>query len=263
MTMPGRTSSKLLEKLNDDCLNVFLEQVYLMDQRTLFKLSLASRYLYSLTRPWIYRDITVDLTKVTHGHLLRRLLRHGSRLPSFIRNLEIRLSIATEEDLQKFKKLISGLTNLKTLTCVGSVVGFPDSLADVFSKHHSKAALELPDEDWSRKRLNIKEGRWGFFQHPAASQLTVFHFCPDLKDQLYYGFKTDLVGMLSRSTALRNFMVAPKFKQSIVFPEMKAVFVDNNFPQLESFTVNTIFLDIFTPRELSIWGEKGGWDRLT
>ncbi|KAF1963573.1 hypothetical protein CC80DRAFT_530403 [Byssothecium circinans] len=260
--------SQLLEKLDNDCIEVLLEHIYLTDRKTLVQLSRSSRALYKLATPWLYRNMNFNLSNQAHLRLLHRLLKEGSSLPSFIRILRIYTNTDTgdltetlEERLASVMALIKRLKSLTRITWIGHI-SFPDEVLDIIRKF-PKAAFEIPGVEtwWTVKWPNCRGSNWNFLRHPAASQLTIFHFCPSMKSQLYPRFKRDLVQMLSRNTALKDFAISPTFVSYLDFPVMTSTFAKSNLPQLMSFTLQTMN-NVFTPEELTIWGEKGGWDEL-
>ena len=125
-----------------------------------------------------------------------------------------------------------------------------------------KPTLELPclESSWGIPPLyNATGSCWKFLHHPIASQITVFHYCPDSRDQLYRRFKTDLVAMLSHNAVLRDFAISPtSFASSYSYPAMPTKFAESTFPRLTIFRLQNLS-NLFTVGELSIWGEKGGW----
>jgi hypothetical protein len=79
---------------------------------------------------------------------------------------------------------------------------------------------------------------------------------------LYDDLKADLITMLSRTTALQSIHITFSFYPDRIYPEMLDTFRAAELPKLDTLSLHTMALQLFTRRELAIWGAQGGWDRL-
>ncbi|KAF2799424.1 hypothetical protein K505DRAFT_370963 [Melanomma pulvis-pyrius CBS 109.77] len=253
------------EKLDDDVLHLVFEQVFLVNPADLPHTCLVSRKFYLLSVPWLYRNVKIDFSRHAHRHLLLRLLREDSRLPAKIRELD--LNNADAAALLDLYSVFSRLTNLKSLTWTGSIQ-IPLFVLKIVSTKFPRAQISIKAtqgyHNW-RGNVAILDPviPVNVLRHVASRQLTSFTLCPSHKGKYYEDFKLDLVLMLIHNPALTRFEIRDIFNGSgsQTFADMLPIMRGSPLPQPKNFTLLTA-LDIFTTQELTLWGNKKGWNNL-
>jgi hypothetical protein len=144
----------------------------------------------------------------------------------------------------------------------------PIFILDALNKKHLQSWMSVftgKDERSSTPSVSLASlSQWqSVLTHSAASTLTSFIFQPVAEHQLYDDFKKDLVTMLTRSRVLRTLNIQPDFLSEQTYPEMLNVFRACDLPRLQDLTTHGNNVQIFTKRELAIWGAKDGWNNLT
>lgn len=67
--------------------------------------------------------------------------------------------------------------------------------------------------------------------------------------------------MITNNTALQSLAIVPTFVTRRSFPEMMQEFQQSTLPQGILYLA-ILASELFTWRELSIWGAQGGWNKL-
>ncbi|KAH7349139.1 hypothetical protein BKA66DRAFT_476961 [Pyrenochaeta sp. MPI-SDFR-AT-0127] len=259
---PANSSS--FENVIDDVLGLIIEE--LCDEYTnsdLLNLCLVSRELYLFTIPYLYRSVKLNLARASHLQLLHRLVQPGSRLAGKIRVLGI---LGTGRDsairLSDLYVLFSRLTHLEQLDWEGSL-NIPQFILESLHVRFPRARFTV---DAFQTKLGIANNaphlQYSVLNNPAGWQLTKFDFSPNYVSQLYGNLKYDLVSMLKRNRTLWFLRIYED--QTLygykLYPEVLRHFRGGTFPPLTQLLLSS---NIFTSRELAIWGSRGGWDKLT
>lgn len=256
--------SPILENIIDDVLGLIIEELYNeYSNNDLLNLCLVSRQLYLFTIPYLYRSVRLDFGRASHLRLLQRLVRPGSRLVEKIRILSI---LGTSRDsairLIDLYVLFSRLTYLQQLDWEGCL-NIPHFILQTLHDRFPEARLNV---DASQSRLGVAgsapQPLYSVLNSPAGWQLAKFDFSPTCVAQVYANFKRDLVGMLKRNRTLSFLRIYED--QTLygykLYPELQRHFRGGTFPPITQLLLSS---DIFTSRELSMWGSRGGWDKLT
>ncbi|KAF2115164.1 hypothetical protein BDV96DRAFT_62687 [Lophiotrema nucula] len=263
----GRKKRSLnLQTLETDILHQLVETIFYQNYHDLLNLSQVSHRLYVFATPWIYRRVTVNFTRPGDLELLDRLLRAGSKLPVKIRRLEfIGVRKATEEQHEAILKLLQQLTNLEKLVWDG-YIDIPPKIMSEVSRRFPGARIVVVATQLSHSdtpKLYLGRSRV-LFTHRAAGQLTSFTFKPSSSSQMYRAFKVDLLNLLANSQKLKRIDIYDLYSEpgtGISFLENLQHFRKNTLPK-PKFLQIWCGIKIFTPDELTLWGEQGGWERL-
>jgi hypothetical protein len=252
-------------KLNNDVLPLIFEQIYLADPADLLRTCLVSRDFYLRSTHWLYRCIEFNFSQDSHFHLLQRLARGDTKLPSRIREIDfMNTDVAPLLPLYLF---LSHLTNLTSLTWNGSV-HIPAFVLDKIHTAFPGAQITI---NATQANDVGHEGLIGseplvpvcIFKHAASKHLTSFILHPAAKWEFYDDFKSDLVHMLLSNSRLKILDVWDSFNTAATqaFPSMMSRMRGARLPQLEKLTLMTA-MELFTISELTLWGRQGGWAKL-
>ena len=253
-------------KLNNDVLLLIFEQVYLADFADLLRTCLVSRDFYLRSTHWLYRRIEFNFSQVSHFHLLQRLARGDTELPSRIRELDFMDTDAAP--LFPLYLFFSRLTNLTSLTWNGSIhipAFVLDKIHTAFPGAQITINVTQANDDAGYEGLIGLEPLVSvcIFKHAASKHLTSFILHPAVKGEFYDDFKSDLVHMLLSNSRLKILDVWDGFNTSATqaFPSMMSRMRGARLPQLERLTLMTA-MELFTVSELALWGRQGGWAKL-
>ncbi|KAL5120881.1 hypothetical protein ACEQ8H_001068 [Pleosporales sp. CAS-2024a] len=263
----------LLVNLNDDVLRLVLEQVLeIQGLSGLGRMSLVCQYLYRLAVPCLYRSMTIDMSRASNLHLLKRLAEPQSRLPGLIRDLCIsRVSEIHGPLMEDLATVVAGLKHLVTLSWSESSLGVPLSILELVYEKFPQAQLAMAADCCALAAPADDEYYYSppymcsILKHPISSRLTYFTFVPLTSDELYPELKSDLFKMLSQNRQLREFRISVHSARQEDFPDMVESFRTCQLPQLEALVLYTQpRFQFFTPRELAIWASSqgGGWKKL-
>lgn len=264
---PSRKRANAFDRLNSDCIRLIIEEINLMEApkcSTLCALSRTSRRLYQLTMPVMYRHIKINFLDNRHLHLLQRLTNAGPQVQKQICTIHVTVHKGWTPQGDKLTaatltSLCKQLPQLRQITWSG-VVSLPPILLDVLSVR--KISMVLPVYKWNETAPqwpNAPGSNLDFLTHSATSWLTRFHWGPNSERTFYQDFKKDLLAMLVRSSSsLTDLAILPATRNELRFPEMVSEFGKHVFPKLTSFRISEN-LDLFTTRELHIWGKQNAW----
>jgi hypothetical protein len=79
----------------------------------------------------------------------------------------------------------------------------------------------------------------------------------------YQNFKEDVTNMIKNNKCLIYFKITSSLPADVAYPEYLGSFRGHDLPQLTHFILDIPGEAIFTHNELSLWGTKGVWDRLS
>ncbi|KAL1595235.1 hypothetical protein SLS60_009923 [Paraconiothyrium brasiliense] len=205
---------------------------------------------------------------VTHLLLLKRLLQPRSKLPSYIRYLEI-----TPADFTPFWFLRDVVNLLKRLVVLDTfcwnvfsnvyplilceLVRFPKALLLVRGTKIAYYASSPGDKTLPLLHV-FPASRLAF----PNGNLTEFTFDAELPSQIYDNFKEDILKLIMNNPSLATLSLQPKHFSIQAFPKMLEVFRSGKVPSLVHLAVRGWALSIFHQDELKLWGKKIGWKRL-
>ncbi|KAJ4347118.1 uncharacterized protein N0V89_011056 [Didymosphaeria variabile] len=257
-----------LESLNNDCLALVFQEVALTSHKSLLPLSRVNHRFYMLVVRWIYGDVSINITKVTHLLLLKRLLQPRSKLASYIRYLEI-----TPADSTPFWFLQDVVNVLKRLAVLYTFCW------NVFSNVYPLILCELVR--FPKATLVVRGNKIAYYaSSPGDKTLTLLHVFPasrlafpngnlteftfdaQLPSQIYDNFKEDILKLMVNNPSLATLSLQPRHFSLQAFPQMLDVFRSGNVPNLIHLAVRGWALSIFHQDELKLWGQKIGWERL-
>jgi hypothetical protein len=252
-------------KLNNDVLLLIFEQIYLADLADLLQVCLVSRDFYLRSTHWIYRRIEFDFSQDSHLHLLQRLARGDTKLPSRIRELEfMNTDVAPLFPLYLF---LSRLTNITSLIWNGSL-HIPIFVLDKIKTAFPGARITINAAQANNFGHEVFSGSEPLvpvciFKHAASKHLSSFILHPAAKEVFYGDFKFDLVRMLLSNPRLKILDIWDSFNTAATrtFPSMISRMRGARLPQLEKLRLMTS-VEIFTIPELASWGRQGGWAKL-
>jgi hypothetical protein len=264
--MRFKTLGKMKESttLIDDVLRLILDEICLSlnDKETLLSTCLVSRQFYLLTVPYLYRNVRLDLTRPSHVHLVRRLIKPKSRFVTRIRMLSITgTDKMTALRLLDLYVLFARITRLQQLEWRGCL-SIPHPILETLSIRFPTAHVLV---EASNTKLGVSANAplpfYTILNHVAGRQLTYLEFKPVAVNQLYDGIKSDLMRMLTQTKTLLDFRWFEDLHRTYEHPEMLDCFQHSSFPPLANFCLFSPTL--FTIVELRLWGKRGGWSELT
>lgn len=244
-----------------DILDHIIQHLIVHGRSHLLTLCQVSKRLYLACVPQIYRSIPIDFSDSVSTVLIYRLSDKSSRLPTYVRSLELRkCHYATMLDWTKVTEALLLFTTFHTFSW-DTHADLPESVLSALSLRHPAAKLNArvrqlyagnpPHDRVSQKRILTSS---------ALGRLTRLEICLVNSASLNNNFKSDLLVLLSKSPNLKDFRLKCNPVQGD-FPEMLDSCQDICFPRLHTLCLATKTF-VFTKGELELWGRQGAWTEL-
>lgn len=246
---------------------VCLVVAHVEDLTDLCNMSLVSRRLYLLTVPILYRHVTLHAFRKSDVELLKQLSHPRTRMPQYIRTLhfpEQQIDLI-KNHVEHYKRMLTSLLKVKNLRVFKweAHEDIPSEILDTIATRFPCASIELHCFYGVYGGMTPVSTRpYSIFAHATRSQVTRFEFTTTDMSPFYRNFKEDVTNMIKNDKCLIYFKIKSSNPATFVYPEYLGSFRGHDLPQLTHFILDIPGEAIFTHNELSLWGTKGGWDRL-
>jgi hypothetical protein len=254
--------TRCIESLANEVLDLIISAARCEGTQDLLSLCLVSRQFYILTTPHIYRKIRLDLDRASHHRLLQRLNQPESDIPKMIRSLYISdLKGKHIEQLPQINNLVDALVNLEKLKWYGPLE-MPIYILHALYTRFPKAHLSVMSIQSTFNNTKERHPTLGVLVHPAAQMLTQFNVFLGEGEQLYVGFKIDIMCTLMQSPALTHLRIIADTMGPDFWPTTTRLFERYTLPKLKELRLFVKDSSFFTDSEIELWGLQGGWDNL-
>lgn len=276
---PENQNTLRLQELNDDVLRLIIGEIFRdSDRPTLEAFSKVSRHLYQLSVPWLYRRLVILFTTKSHRPLLLRLLKDGSKLPSFIRELRIKQYLRSSSEQQcQLLELLHRLGRLESFWW-DDYCDMPEVFLNFLHEKWPNARIVVDAQQVCPIRVKYSLNCNSAFVWPSSHCLHTFVFRAVRKYEFDHRFKQNLFQTIKRSPNLKIlqiwdfvsglFSYLDDMSSELGYPGDLAAGVrergamSEGLPQLEELTLAGLILPLFTHNELNVWGSTGGWEKL-
>ncbi|OCL01270.1 hypothetical protein AOQ84DRAFT_393803 [Glonium stellatum] len=276
---PENQSMLSLQGLNDDVLRLIIGEIFRDDDRlTLDAVSKVSRRLYQISVPWLYRRVIILFTARSHRALLLRLLKDGSKLLSFIRELRIKRYLRSASEQQgQILELLHRLKRLESFWW-DDYCDMPDVFLNFLHEKWPNARIIIDAEQVCPVRVKYSLNRNSAFVWPSSYCLHTFIFRAARQYEFDRSFKLNLFRTIKRSPNLKilqiwDFVSGPFGNLDDMSSELKNdcnlttgvaehEAKSEDLPRLEELTLAGRILPLFTQNELNVWGSNDGWAKL-